>query len=382
MRLCGIGIMIGFLVAGSPARAGLYNTAEPDEGPLDPNFLGKFHGTLKILQTIGAPKVEVERPLRKRYILQADLFNKLRDPSTLTPEETLNISAVLIRRQRATDAIQLLLPATRRYRDVFLLSSNLATALQLIGEKSKARDTMQDCLDSWPKDWNALTEEQRAFLLGIGWNEGPYAFHREVETYYLKLLRLRSREPKSADSSFDTVDAIFDVKFVGDSGQFEPGKISKAEKAKLPRNTVEIVEQLLVWLPNDARLYWLLGEVLNAEGDVKGAAKIFDELVSQQNIRAAAVMERRQALNSIPDTPTASPGGFEPDNSTPPATGPAPAPFDWRGLATAFAAGIVVAFFAQWQIREIRRRRQSRGRSSGMQEPLTTEARSTQRKPM
>src|SRR5262245_56307730 len=186
------------------AAAGVYNTAESDEGPLDPNFMGKFRDTLLILRTIGMPQVPVERPLRKRYLLQADLFSKL-DTAKLSAEEKLNFSAVLIRRNRAADAIGLLMPATRQRPELFLLQSNLATAYHLSGDKSRARDTMQDCIDSWPKNWHELTEPQRNFLTSIGWNEAPYGFYREVETYYHKLLKLRSREPKTMDAYFDAV---------------------------------------------------------------------------------------------------------------------------------------------------------------------------------
>ena len=58
----------------------------------------------------------------------------------------------------------------------------------------------------------------------------------------MKLLKLRQRERGKAD--FENVDALFDdrkdppnpIRFVADSGQFEPGKIASAEKDKLPRD--------------------------------------------------------------------------------------------------------------------------------------------------
>ena len=246
------------------------------------------------------------------------------------------------------------MPATRQHADNFLLQSNLATAYHLNGDKSRARDTMKDCLDGWPKDWHALADGQKNFLTNIGWNEAPYGFYREVEGYYYKLLKLRSREPKAVDAEFEAIDALFDVKFVGESGEFEPGKISKAEKAKLPRNAIEIVEQLLVWLPNDLRLYWLLGELLNAQGDPKAARKILDEIVYDHKVRAKTLMERRQILNNWTEPP--EPGPFNPED--PPGPKPTVVGFDWRGLAVAFFAGLIVAIFAHWQIREIRRRRQ------------------------
>lgn len=341
----------------SVAGAGLYNTAEPDEGPLDPNYL-KFGETLNVLRSIGAQKVEVERPLRKRYLFQADLFPKITDPSKLSAEQKLNFSAVLIRRRKFSEAIQLLMPATGQHRDMFLLQSNLATAYHQNGDKNRARDTIKDCLDAWPKQWHELNDSQRAFLSSIGWNEGPFAFYREVEGYYYKLLKLRSRESKEMDSNFEAVDALFDVKFVGDSGEFEPGKISKTEKDKLPRDARQIVEQLLVWLPFDQRLQWLLGEVLNAQGDpedVKAARKIFDDLVYMDKVRAKDLMARRQALNSWAEPTPSNPGNLVDDLDK---KDPAPAALDWRGLAIAFVAGIIVAIFGNWQLREIQRRRQ------------------------
>ncbi len=348
-------LLLGCWLLASPAApAGVYNTGEPDEGPLDPNYLGKFRDTLLILRTIGASKVEVERPLRKRYLLQAEFFANV-DVSKLSAEWKLNFSAVLIRRHRLPEAIGLLTPATRQHPDNFLLQSNLATAYHLSGDKNRARDTMKDCLGTWPKDWHELTEAQRALLMNMGWNEAPYGFYREVEGYYYKLLKLRSRESKTTDAEFEAVDSLFDVKFVGESGEFEPGKISKAEKLKLPRNAVEIVEQMLVWLPNDMRLYWLLGEVLNAQGDVKAARKIFDEIVYDQKVRAKTLMERRQILNNWaePQDPPPFNSDEPPGQQVQTAVG-----FDWRGLAVAFVAGMIVAIFAHWQLREIRRRRQ------------------------
>lgn len=351
----GLIVLVSTFLAPAPLRAGVYNTAEPDEGPLDPNFLGKFRDTLLILRTIGMPQVPVERPLRKRYLLQADLFSKV-DLGKLTGEEKLNFSAVLIRRHRLAEAIGLLRQATRQHPELFLLQSNLATAYHLNGDKLLASDTMKYSLDAWPKDWNALADSQKKLLASIGWNEDQFGFCRDVENYYYKLLKLRSREPKAMDAGFETVDALFDVNFVGESGEFEPGKIAKAEKAKLPRTAVEIVEQLLVWLPNDMRLYWLLGELLNAQGDTKGALSIFDELVRVQNLRAKALKHRRQILESALEAEAPAP--FNPDDAPAPAP-PVVAQFDWRSLAVAFVAGMLVAIFAHWQIREIRRRQKA-----------------------
>lgn len=348
-------VSIALILMGSSVQAGIYNPTEPDEGPLDPVYVGKFGLTLNFLASIAAPKVEADSPLRMRYFFAERLFDKL-DPGKLSAEEKLHFSAVLLRRRRALDAITLLNSATRQHPDVFLLQANLATAYHQNGELAKARDSLMDCLDAWPKEWHALTDAQRDFLMRLGWNEAPYAFYRDVETYYLKLLRLRSKEK---GANFEEVDAIFgDVKFVNEAGEFEPGKIAKAEKAKLPRNARDIVQQLLVWHPSDLRLLWLLGELLNASGearDIKAARGIFDDLVYNRNVRAKELMTRRQVLNNwVEPAQTTDTGNPFDDGKNQPASSPA---VDWRGLGIAFLAGMAVAVFGHWQIREWRRRR-------------------------
>jgi hypothetical protein len=44
---------------------------------------------------------------------------------------------------------------------------------------------------------------------------------------------------------------------------------------------------LVLWLPFDDRLYWLLGEMLNAEGNIESAAAVMDELVNARRFSTA-----------------------------------------------------------------------------------------------
>lgn len=351
-----LGSVVVILVCGGPVWAGVYNPAELDEGPLDEVYVGKFGTTLKFLASIGAPQVEVDSPIRRRYFFQERMYDQL-DPAKLSVEQKLHFSSVLIRRRRPGDAIGLLLPATRQHPDVFLLQSNLATAYDMNGDKTKAREIMTDCLETWPKEWHQLTNAQREFHMHLGWNEGVFAFYREVEMSYLKLLRLRTREPKEAAAQFEAVDALFGddkgaVKFVNEASEFEPGKIAKAERAKLPRNAQPIVQQLLVWQPYDLRLQWLLGEILNAKGspsDIKAARFIFDDLVFNEKVRAKELMARRLTLNNWVEPVQEARRDDDDGNQV----------MNWRALAISFAVGMMVAVFGHWQIREIRRRRQT-----------------------
>ena len=70
---------------------------------------------------------------------------------------------------------------------------------------------------------------------------------------------------------------------------------------KLPADDVAIVQQLAVWLPNDARLLWLLAELANAHGDVRTAAAIMDGVVTEFALTTREARERRQRYRSAAD---------------------------------------------------------------------------------
>ena len=62
----------------------------------------------------------------------------------------------------------------------------------------------------------------------------------------------------------------------------------------LPPDGYQIVAQLLVWSPNDDRLYWQLGELLNAMGSVQDAFK---------RLRRAGVQPQRKRGPGTSGTP-------------------------------------------------------------------------------
>ena len=65
------------------------------------------------------------------------------------------------------------------------------------------------------------------------------------------------------------------MRFVGDSGSFEVGTIAAGERAKLPADAIAIVQQMILWWPDDGLLWWQLAELYNAQGDLKSAARAF-----------------------------------------------------------------------------------------------------------
>jgi len=87
------------------------------------------------------------------------------------------------------------------------------------------------------------------------------------------------------------------------------------EKAKLPADAIAIVQQLLIWLPDDARLLWLLGELYNASGDIDSALTVFNECVDARGFGAAKLRQHRVALKeAVAARPTAD-SAWLPTNS-------------------------------------------------------------------
>jgi hypothetical protein len=200
-------------------------------------------------------------------------------------------------------------------------------------------------------------------------------------------MRYRLKEERLAKKNKalpETVDPIFvdedskefprpAVKFLNEKGEFEVGRIAKAEKAKLPKDAIEIVEQLLLWMPTDQRLMWLLGEVSNAsimdctkENErnrmLRSTYKIFQTVTPLENppsfapmakIRLDAltpIVEKLKDENVIDESQV--PKDREPNGTT-------AWPLDWwRTVIVGFITGLAVGMFSIWQLQEIRRRRQ------------------------
>jgi hypothetical protein len=115
---------------------------------------------------------------------------------------------------------------------------------------------------------------------------------QKAEEYQLKLVRLRQRESRAAQ---DLVD-LFGVRFVGETGTFEPGKLAASERKKLPSDAAALVQQLALWLPEDSRLLWQLAELANAHGDIRTAAAIMDGCVTEFGLHAPNLRRHRQLL--------------------------------------------------------------------------------------
>ena len=100
-----------------------------------------------------------------------------------------------------------------------------------------------------------------------------------------------------------------------------------------------------------------IGELMNAQGNLKAARMIFDELIVNRQYRAKEAVNHRRAILEVP-LETEDPTAALRDKKTVPTDAIAATEIAWRPLVIAFAAGMIVTIFAQWQWREIRRRRE------------------------
>ncbi len=393
------------LLAAAPARAGVYNTAEQETWPLSVENFSAFQFRLGDLRGIASDDARNKSDTRVRYLERSAALAARERAGEATLKDRIDLSAYLIRLNKATEAIRVLAPVQEERN--FMVKANLATAYQLTDLPDRAVFYQQQALDFWPKTWEELPATANGF------NRLQLAWYRRAEKYHLALLQARLREKLQGGRPADDVDPLFPrLRLVGPSGRYEAGRVAVASLDELPADAVPLVTQLVLWLPYDDRLYWLLGELLNAHGNVPDAAAILDDVYRNRNYTgSAAVREHRKVLLEARPVAEAlsgprggangamllwevAPRGFagaagaaaheaqglffvsalykaaQPpelvlpttdDADKPPPT-PAPPPWmpDWRQVGVSFAAGVLFTVFTGLQFREVRRRRSAR----------------------
>src|SRR5258707_1354783 len=105
-----VAVALGLCLSAAPARAGVYNPAEP-KWELSETFAKFRTATLIPLRQFGTG--EGQGVLHDRYALLGELAHRI-DPSRLDAEERLTLSAYLIRERKYTEAVQILAPAMRQ----------------------------------------------------------------------------------------------------------------------------------------------------------------------------------------------------------------------------------------------------------------------------
>jgi hypothetical protein len=227
----------------------------------------------------------------RRYREQVEKLQTKERSEGLTVTERVSLSAYLLRLQRTEEALRVLAAAEAEEPDNYQVLANLATAYLLAypndpDQLRRAIDYQERALAAWPE-------------LAAGETRSQYLWYRRVEQYQLALLRFRQQDlVRRGARAQQPVDLVFpEVRFVGPKGEYTPGEIPAEYSCRLPPDALLIVMQMVLWMPFDNNVYWLLGEVFNAQGDIADAAALFKELISARN--ATGIPELKEHYTAL-----------------------------------------------------------------------------------
>jgi hypothetical protein len=270
-RLAILAAGLGLFCLGGKTQAGLYYSGETlAELPSQWRGFLLDQRTLRNIAVKPSGGVSVS-PARTRYLEEAAKLEKARESRKLTADELADLGALYVRLGEPGKAVALLRTAQREHPKHFRLVANLGTAWQMLGDLQEAANCLEQSVRLAP---------------------GKY---QKAEEYHLKLVRLRLREKRGTQG----LDDLFGVRYVNEKGHYEPGKLSAAEKKKLPSGAAAVVQQLALWLPADGRLLWQLAEVANLHGDVQTAAAMMDGCVTQFGMQDPELRKRRNLTKEL-----------------------------------------------------------------------------------
>lgn len=297
-------------VAVVPGRASLYQPDEPTSLAVAPDGRGEalpfeeFKRRMVTLTNQLNPALKDPadptkvNPDRDALLKRIDRRKRVRNRPLL---ENVALAADLLRSGQPDGAEGVL----ARDRSGFLPNVTLAHVYAAKGEWGKAAEYLSIANEERdiPAELPKLTKEQ-------------FAWQRKLnETYLMQLFDARwrtSRVKPRPPVEDDTIDPLFPLaqpdkpseplRFVNDAGEYEPGTLAAAERAKLPPDVIAVVQQLLLWFPTDTKLYWLLAELYAADGDLDTALRIMDELVSAREYgNRKQLMDHRAAVRAAID---------------------------------------------------------------------------------
>jgi hypothetical protein len=266
--------MLSILAGSSTAHAGLYYSGE-QLAELPSQWRG-FLLDQRLLRNVAIKPMPKQppSPLRKEYEQAAAELRRHGQTRQLTADELADRGALEIRLGEVSLALETLRAAQRQFPLHFRIAANLGTAWQLHGDLAQAADCLQQAVRLAPGKLQKAEE--------------------------LQLILVRQRQRPGHDSQ--ALDDLFGIRYVGDSGAYEPGRLAAAERKKLPSDAVALVQQLALWLPADGVLLWQLAELANAHGDPKTAAAIMDGCVTEFGLHAAELRQHRRLVRAAAET--------------------------------------------------------------------------------
>jgi hypothetical protein len=261
------------LCLASSAHAGLYYSGEK-YATLPAQWRGFLldQRTLRNIAVPAKPDSDAS-PLRTRYLEEV---KRLRQQEKRDADELADLGALFVRLGDAPGAVEVLRSAQRLHPHHFRIAANLGTAWQMMGELTHAAECLKEAVRLAPGKDLAAEEAHLRLVRG----------------------RLLKRHQPAGE-----LDDLFGLRY-GD-----PGKLTEAERKKLPARAAAVAQQLALWLPADGPLLWQLAELAAAHGDVRSAAAMMDGCVTQFGMTSVTLREHRRLLRTAADAlPKATPG--------------------------------------------------------------------------
>ncbi|MFO0803938.1 MAG: hypothetical protein U0791_12560 [Gemmataceae bacterium] len=307
------------LLLAVPALASLYEPTEANivpvkpDGAAEPLAFDEFQTRFVALANIANPKpTERGEPNRdrERVLDRVKAFRKGGSADELAAHgaDLLRVSGgdpVYLDK-----AIDLLMPHTRDRNPNYFLLMTLVHVHLARGDVRQAAMLHDDVYSLFelklPATVKGWSPQQR------NWIE---AVDRDWLGHYLQIRLAEKELPLPPDRDEPTPlfplpvkgQSASPLRFVNEAGEYEPGNLAPAERAKLPPDAIAIVQQLLLWFPSDTRLYWLLAELYAADGRLTEADTIFYQctwgrqfgnrrlLMEHKGVLLAAIEARRKA---------------------------------------------------------------------------------------
>lgn len=301
----------------TPTRASLYAPDEPyaipvgTDGKATPLPFPEFKRRLVVLTNalLEPKKGEKDNPDREPFLKRVADRKKV---AKLAAPEAAALAVDLLRVGKADDALNLLGPRTADRRPDYFVFSALGHIHAARGEWAEAlRYHQEGQLDTkMPAEVKGLSKQQRDWWEKLDAEYVPH-YYRVRKDEADARAGMTPAEREKADANEEPLPlfplpgdggAKPPVKFVNDKGEYQPGALAAAEKAKLPADAIAAVQQMLFWTPSDTRLYWLLGELYAASGDLSAARAVLVSCVDdRKHGNRKALMAHRHVVMAADD---------------------------------------------------------------------------------
>ena len=363
-------ITLLILLAGTSAHAGVYGRLEKlPPIPDTHRSIRLLLGELRDAETHDSVRPVVSGSLRAEFLA---LRERLKTTPPRGPTSDLMDLGVCELRlgqpEKAREILEALLsrvPSEAPER--FQILANLATTYLALGSRGLGRDFLErayliqiQALKAWPDN---------VAKAPAGWTLPTWRFLLHAERLQLKLMRGRLLEATSSAPGTDLnqagPDSVFEGPLFADGDAYRAGPAGRAIWEMLPEDATDLIRQLVVWMPLDNRVYWLLGEVNNASGETDEARRILEELANARQMRHVRLLGRHLEVlkNTPPQTVATDNGGSTTADQSPPGD-PPPQPeltvnlgSFWRIFLVGIATGAMGSVLIRWQLASLRSRR-------------------------